>query len=166
MVQSHKGYLSLIPSCKHPRRQSCSALHGVRTRSQDLEPGKPIRVPRYDSEACRPGWSAWWLLMSLTTFKCKSDVSLYLLICLHVSSALLLLWFELFSAANDAWLQDDERFNKNKCEVISVSGRGGPYGCETSRISLFLYNLFTDDGEIVSLKRQPRFNLAKNDSWY
>jgi hypothetical protein len=32
---------------------------------------------------------------------------------------------------------------------------GGPQGCETSRLSHFLDNRLTDDGEVISLTRQP-----------
>jgi hypothetical protein len=35
-----------------------------------------------------------------------------------------------------------------------IAGHGGPYGCETSRLSVFLDNRFTDGGE-VSLTRLP-----------
>jgi hypothetical protein len=35
------------------------------------------------------------------------------------------------------------------------NGRGGPNGCETSRLPLFLDSRLTDGGEIVSLTRQP-----------
>jgi hypothetical protein len=34
-----------------------------------------------------------------------------------------------------------------KCKAIPVTGRGGPYGCEKSRLSHFLENRFTDGGE-------------------
>jgi hypothetical protein len=46
-----------------------------------------------------------------------------------------------------------------------VPGRGGPLGCETSRRPHFLENRLTDDGEVVSLKRQPPFT-PQEDSWY
>jgi hypothetical protein len=36
---------------------------------------------------------------------------------------------------------------------IPVTGRGGPEGCETSRLPHFLNNRFTSDDEVVSLKR-------------
>jgi hypothetical protein len=40
-------------------------------------------------------------------------------------------------------------------EGISIpeSGRGGPWGCETSRLPHFLDNRLTDGGEVVSLTR-------------
>jgi hypothetical protein len=40
---------------------------------------------------------------------------------------------------------------KVKVKDIHVTGRGGPYGCETSRLPHFLKNQLTDGGEIVSL---------------
>jgi hypothetical protein len=41
--------------------------------------------------------------------------------------------------------------------VISVTGRGGPWGCETSRLPHFLDNLLTDGFEVVRLTRRPPF---------
>jgi hypothetical protein len=38
-----------------------------------------------------------------------------------------------------------------KVTAISVTGCGGTYGCETSRLPHFLDNRLTDGGEIVSL---------------
>jgi hypothetical protein len=39
-----------------------------------------------------------------------------------------------------------------KGNAITVTGRGGPWGCETS--SPFLDNRLTDDGDVVSLTRR------------
>jgi hypothetical protein len=53
-----------------------------------------------------------------------------------------------------------------KCErtvnakAIPVTGRGGPYGCETSRLPHFLENRLIDGGKIVSLTRWPPFTLC------
>jgi hypothetical protein len=47
-----------------------------------------------------------------------------------------------------------------KCEgnAIPVTGREGPYGCETSRFPHFLLDSrLTDGGEVVSLTRRPPF---------
>jgi hypothetical protein len=48
-----------------------------------------------------------------------------------------------------------------KCKAIPVTGRGGPQGCETSRLPHFLDNRFTDGGEVVSLTRRPPFIPTK-----
>jgi hypothetical protein len=48
-----------------------------------------------------------------------------------------------------------------KGKAISVTGLGGPYGCETSRLPHFVDNRLTDGGEIVSLKRLPLFTPRK-----
>jgi hypothetical protein len=39
-------------------------------------------------------------------------------------------------------------------KAIPVTGHGGPYGCEKSRLPHFLDNRLTDGGEAVSLKRR------------
>jgi hypothetical protein len=49
-------------------------------------------------------------------------------------------------------------------KVLKLSrspGRGGPYGCETSRLPHFLNNRLNDGGEVVSLKRRPPFTPRK-----
>jgi hypothetical protein len=38
-----------------------------------------------------------------------------------------------------------------------VTDRGGPKGCETSKLPYFLNNKLTDGGEVVSVMRRPRF---------
>jgi hypothetical protein len=50
---------------------------------------------------------------------------------------------------------------EKKGKAIPVTGRGGPYGCEISRLSHFLDNRLTDGGEFVSLTRQMTFTLRK-----
>jgi hypothetical protein len=52
-----------------------------------------------------------------------------------------------------------------KDNSIPVTGRGGPYGCETSRFSHFVENRLADGGEVVSLTRRPLYTLQE-DSWY
>jgi hypothetical protein len=42
-----------------------------------------------------------------------------------------------------------------------LTGPGGPYGCETSRLPHFLYNRLTDGSEVVSRTRRPPFTLRK-----
>jgi hypothetical protein len=42
---------------------------------------------------------------------------------------------------------------KGKGKATLVTGREGPYGCETSRLPHFLNNRLTDGGEVVSLTR-------------
>jgi hypothetical protein len=44
-----------------------------------------------------------------------------------------------------------------KGKAIPVTGREGPYGCETSRLPHFLDNRLTDGGKVVSLTRPPPF---------
>jgi hypothetical protein len=44
-----------------------------------------------------------------------------------------------------------ETQNLLKCEAIPVTGRGGPLGCETSRLPHFPDNRLIDGGDVVSL---------------
>jgi hypothetical protein len=41
---------------------------------------------------------------------------------------------------------------------MPVTGHGGPYGCETSRLPHFQDTRLTDGGEVVSLNRRPLFS--------
>jgi hypothetical protein len=50
-------------------------------------------------------------------------------------------------------------------KAIPVTDRGGPQGCETSRLSYFLDNRLTDGGEVVSLTRR-RPITPQEDFWY
>jgi hypothetical protein len=51
--------------------------------------------------------------------------------------------------------------NKGKVKAIPVTGRDGPYGCETSRLPYFLENRLTDGGEVVSLTHRPPFTPTR-----
>jgi hypothetical protein len=50
-------------------------------------------------------------------------------------------------------------------KAIRLTGREGPYGCETSSFAHFVDNRFTDGGLVVSLKRQPPIT-PQEDTWY
>jgi uncharacterized membrane protein YkgB len=52
-----------------------------------------------------------------------------------------------------------------KDKILPVTGRGVPYGRETSRLPDFLYNRLRDSGDVVSLTHQPYFT-PQEDSWY
>jgi hypothetical protein len=54
---------------------------------------------------------------------------------------------------------------KKPTKAIPVTGRGGPYGCEMSRLPHFLENRLTGGGEVVSLTRRPPFT-PQDGSWY
>jgi hypothetical protein len=45
-----------------------------------------------------------------------------------------------------------------------ATGRGGLYGCETSRLEHFEDSRLTDGGEVVSLTRLSRFTPRKIDA--
>jgi hypothetical protein len=40
---------------------------------------------------------------------------------------------------------------------MRVTGRGGPWGCETSRLPDYLDNRLTEGGEVISLTRRLPF---------
>jgi hypothetical protein len=52
---------------------------------------------------------------------------------------------------------------KKKGKIIPVTGLGGPWGGERSRLPHFLDNWLTDGGKVVSLMRRPPF-IPQEDS--
>jgi hypothetical protein len=48
---------------------------------------------------------------------------------------------------------------------MPVTGLGGPYVCETSRLPHFLDNRLIDGGEVISLNA-PAVLYPQEDSWY
>jgi hypothetical protein len=54
--------------------------------------------------------------------------------------------------------------NDKKGKAIPVTRRGGPYGCETSRLPHFLDNRLTESGEVVSFKCRPAVLYPQEDS--
>jgi hypothetical protein len=52
-------------------------------------------------------------------------------------------------------------FSRGKGKAIPITGRRGPEGCETSRLSHFLDSRLTDGGEIVILTRWTLFTPRK-----
>jgi hypothetical protein len=57
------------------------------------------------------------------------------------------------------------KVKKKKSKANPVTGREGPWRCEMSRLSHFLDNRLTDNGEVVSLTLRPPFT-PKENSWY
>jgi hypothetical protein len=49
----------------------------------------------------------------------------------------------------------------NRSKAVPVTGRGGPYGREKSRLSHFLESRLIDGGEVVSLKRRSPLTPRK-----
>jgi hypothetical protein len=67
--------------------------------------------------------------------------------------------------------QDDDGrtvWEGKKCKDIPVTGRGGPYGCERSRLPHYLDKRLTDGGKVVSPTCRPPFTprFLFQDSWY
>jgi hypothetical protein len=52
-----------------------------------------------------------------------------------------------------------------KGKAIPVTGRGGPWSCETSRLPHLLDSRLTVGGKVESLTRRPPFT-SQEDSWY
>jgi hypothetical protein len=66
-----------------------------------------------------------------------------------------------------AWIvggYSEDQETASSYKAIPLTGRGGPYGCETSRFP-HLDNQLTDGGEVVSLTRRPPFT-PQEDFWY
>jgi hypothetical protein len=54
---------------------------------------------------------------------------------------------------------------KKTHKAIPVTGRGGPNGCEMSRLPYFIDNGHRDGDDVVSLTQRPPFT-PQEDSWY
>jgi hypothetical protein len=53
-----------------------------------------------------------------------------------------------------------------KVKTISITGRGGPWGYETSRLTHLLDNPLIDGGGLVSLTRRPAAVYPQEVSWH
>jgi hypothetical protein len=53
-----------------------------------------------------------------------------------------------------------------KSKAIPVTGHGGPYGCEISRLPHFLDNRLRDGGELGCQPYTPATLYTQKDSWY
>jgi hypothetical protein len=75
--------------------------------------------------------------------------------------------FDLFSEAvsiSDCTPSNCRLISENEStwvEAICATGRGDPYGCETSSPPHFLNSLLTDGGEVVRFTRRPSFTPRK-----
>jgi hypothetical protein len=52
-----------------------------------------------------------------------------------------------------------------KGKAIPITGHGGAWGCEMSRLKHFLDNRLVDDGDVVRLKRQSTARYSQKDLW-
>jgi hypothetical protein len=68
-----------------------------------------------------------------------------------------------------ATLQDEiiilNNISIQKGKAVLATGRGGPCGCETSRLPQFVDNWLIDGGKVVSVTHWPLFT-PQEDSWY
>jgi hypothetical protein len=67
------------------------------------------------------------------------------------------------SCKRESFQLSDLKSKKGK--AIPVTDRGGPEGCEWSRLPHFLESRLTDDGDVVNLTRRTPFT-PQEDSWY
>jgi hypothetical protein len=56
---------------------------------------------------------------------------------------------------------DNSEMYMVKGKAIPVTGRGGPWGCETLRLPRFLDSRLTDGGKVVSLTCRPPFTTGR-----
>jgi hypothetical protein len=83
----------------------------------------------------------------------------------HTSSTgTLLAFIPGMPGSNITWYLDaDVLFLTSKVnKAIPVTGCGGPWSCESSRLQHCLDNMFTDGSEVVSLKRCRGVNLRED----
>jgi hypothetical protein len=66
-----------------------------------------------------------------------------------------------YVARKEKKLMPGSGWKGKKDKAISITGRGGPYGCETSRLPNFLDNRPTDGGEVVGFTCRPPFTPRK-----
>jgi hypothetical protein len=59
------------------------------------------------------------------------------------------------------YIQSNNNKFIDKSKTNADTGRGGPWGYDTSRIPYFLNNRLTDSGEVVSVTCRPRFTPRK-----
>jgi hypothetical protein len=63
----------------------------------------------------------------------------------------------LYSLHTDVIIYPTNQRPRERGKAIPVTRRGGPQGCETSRLPHFLDNGVTDGGEFTSLTSRPSF---------
>jgi hypothetical protein len=49
-------------------------------------------------------------------------------------------------------------------QPIVITGRGGPYGCETARLPQSSDNRLTDGGKLVGLRRRPAIRPSPTET--
>jgi hypothetical protein len=89
-----------------------------------------------------------------------------MLINLHVNSCLLITVFRAsisFSLKKIIirCIVGNIKKERRKSKTIPITGRGGPYCCEMSRILYFVDIRLTDRGEIISITRRPSFTTQE-----
>jgi hypothetical protein len=56
----------------------------------------------------------------------------------------------------------EPKSKKKKTKPIPVTGREGPWGCETLRVSHYVDSRLKDGSKVVSLMRRLRFTPQEN----
>jgi hypothetical protein len=70
-----------------------------------------------------------------------------------------------FSCKDIKFLANISMLKGKTGKAIPVTDRGGPQGCDTSRMPRFSENRLRDGGEVVGLMRRPPYTFQE-DSWY
>jgi hypothetical protein len=66
-----------------------------------------------------------------------------------------------YSSGGNISLPSSAPESKGTGKAIPITGRGGPYGYERSKLPHFLDNRLRDGGKVVSLTRRPYFTPRK-----
>jgi hypothetical protein len=137
-----------------------------------VEPESSLLCSGGSAGRCRVGRTGsirhWTLPWTICDFPYASWSTIY---CLCYETVITVwvypLYYLVVIAVNEASIYFVHRatFSGYKGKAIPLTGRGGPWGSETSRRPHYLDSLLTDGGEVISLTSRPPYYLQE-ESWY